>query len=129
MSRGPGRVMRGVLVAVAEAPDRSDGTGPEPITVAELGKSIYETSEPTRAQRVAVARACRRLVAQGNAWAWTVHREVHCAQRTPSVRRLGDLARGTVDRPMAAITRPLTDEQERELARRRQEWLDQLAAA
>src|SRR5919108_2637729 len=60
MSRGPGRVMRGVEAALASA--SSEG-----VTYADLARGVYATSAPSRSQLSAIARAAKRLNEQGRA--------------------------------------------------------------
>jgi hypothetical protein len=72
MSRGPGKITRGITVALAAAPVRD--IGPVPVTYRELAAMIFGTDAPTRSQRVSVGRPARRLEAAGEADLWNVPR-------------------------------------------------------
>jgi len=62
MSTGPGRVMRAIVAKLdAQSTDRW-------IDLYVLALLVYATTEPTRSQEVAVARAVRRLAEQGVLW-------------------------------------------------------------
>jgi hypothetical protein len=66
--------MRGVVDALEAAPVGGEGY-PEPMSYQELAVIVYGRPEPSRAQREAVARVCRRLASDGKAELWFVWRE------------------------------------------------------
>ena len=73
MSRGPGRIMRRITEILAEQPTRGTGlsAGAVPLNYSQLASRVYDVDEPEQWQREAVGRAVRRLVALGQAQAWT----------------------------------------------------------
>jgi hypothetical protein len=111
MSRGPGKITRGITVALAAAPVRD--IGPVPVTYRELAAMIFGTDAPTRSQRVSVGRPARRLEAAGEADLWNVPR---VAERSRAELWYVE----KVDVREAAVTRPLTpvERQAFELAER-----------
>lgn len=74
MSRGPGRVQRAILDLIArpdamaslDVDDTASHPGPVGVPLAAVFRSVYNTDDPTRAQRVAVHRAIRELSSRGH---------------------------------------------------------------
>jgi hypothetical protein len=90
MSLGPGHVMRTIAAELAAAPDGD--MRPEPLSYREFARRVYGDAQPSRAQREAVARACRRLSHLGRAELWTVRENVPSA-RWEAARGTGRIAR------------------------------------
>lgn len=123
MSRGPGRIQRAVLDAIAtpaasasfdcETPYGSGGPGPVGVPLDAIFGTVYGTYRPTRAQRVAVHRAVRVLVADGAI-------DTYSRRSCPSRHEVADYVAWPevcpdcrwVHIPTAVVGRPRTDAEE-----------------